>query len=208
MASHSVYTFFSVHNCLDADFDAPDVEADAAFCRAVVDGRYGLHPEAWSSQTALTAIVPLGFSGREDRPEPDRHERVYHPSPADLAWEAQYRRRPVVESPVKPPKPRFEWMPPTFAWTRPGPIEPPPRHGELQLTCDECAARFDRTQRYAAGRRQDSVNMIRAMGRDVGWTCIVGRDRCPRCSLAAAPEAVGNGTGEDEGHKQHTNGGG
>ena len=37
MAHHNVYTFFSVHNCLDEDFDAPD-EADRELCRAIVAG--------------------------------------------------------------------------------------------------------------------------------------------------------------------------
>lgn len=212
MASHSVYTFFSVHNCLDAEFDAPDAEADHALCRAIVAGRYGMHPEAWDNQSSLTAVMPQGFHGYEWVPE--AYRRPIARSAAAIAeqrrenteWAARHRRRPV-EEPKPPrrkpgPKPRPAWH-----WVAPAdrmPIEHTiGGHGWVQLTCDECAVSFDRTQRYAAGRRQDSVNMIRAMGHDAGWTCIVGRDRCPRCSQAAAPKPVGNGAGGDQGDKQH-----
>src|SRR6188508_2717118 len=147
---HNVYTFFSVHNCLDEDFDAPDAMADAELGRAIVAGRCGVHPDGWGNQNSLTAIMPLGFR---------KHE-----------------------------------------WTRP---EPAPPSGEVQLTCDECKALF-RITMYYRGNRPAVVQSIRLLGKDEGWTCIAGTDRCPGCSLAAAPQAVGNGTGKDQGHKQHT----
>jgi len=103
MANHSVYTFFSVHNCLDEDFDAPDAMADTALCRAIVAGKAGMHPEAWSTRSGLTAVMPQGFNGYEWVPE--RYRRPIARSAAAIAeqrrenteWEARHRRRPVVE---------------------------------------------------------------------------------------------------------------
>ena len=38
----------SPETCLDDAFDAPDLAADAELCRAIVAGRWGLHPDAWA----------------------------------------------------------------------------------------------------------------------------------------------------------------
>ena len=212
MASHNVYTFFSVHNCLDEDFDATDAVADAELGRAIVAGRCGVHPDGWGNQNSLTAIMPLGFRKHEWTPFEPKPREVH--LPVDLEWVAKHRRPPVevADWPREPGwlrrarlrrERQFEWVPPTFAWTRPEPIEPAPPSGEVQLTCDECKALF-RITMYYRGNRPAVVQSIRLLGKDEGWTCIAGTDRCPRCSLAAAPQAVGNGTGKDQGHKQHT----
>ena len=88
MAHHNVYTFFSVHNCLDEDFDAPD-EADREVCRAIVAGRMGLHPDGWSNHDPQ----PLRWllRRRRERDLPGFGE----PLPVDPEWEAKHRRRPV-----------------------------------------------------------------------------------------------------------------
>jgi len=215
---HNVYTFFSPHNCLDEDFDAPDAMADTALCRAIVAGRCGVHPEAWSTRSGLTAVMPQGFHGYEWVPE--AYRRPIARSAAAIAeqrrenteWEARHRRRPVEEPPRERKRPGPKPRPPVVwerSW-RPTP-EVPDKPGEVQLTCDECRrVRFDLTLPYRAGQRPAAVAAIRLMGRTEGWTCIVGRDRCPTCSHvaalglshAAAPEPVGNGAGKDEGDKQ------
>jgi hypothetical protein len=188
MASHNVYTFFSVHNCLDEDFDAPDAMADTALCRAIVAGRCEVHPDVWSDQPALT-VPPPRFRRNYEEVEPVYSRPVERP-PRPKPW------RPY------PPKPRPAWRPytpewqPTIGWTD------PPAHGEVQLTCDDCRARFRVTMHYR-GNRPDVVQSIRLLGKDEGWTCIAGTDRCPRCSQAAAPEPVGNGTGGNQGDEQH-----
>ena len=74
--------------------------------------------------------------------------------------------------------------------------------GEVQLTCDECEARFDRTV-LSASSGLAAVSRSGAMGHDAGWTCIVGRDRCPKCSQLAPPQAIGNGAGPHQGDEQH-----
>jgi len=183
MASHSVYTFFSVHNCLDAEFDTVDTAADHDLCQAIVAGKAGMHPEAWDTRSALTAVMPQGFHGYEWVPE--AYRRPIARSAAAIAeqrrenteWEAKHRRRPVKE--------------------------PPAQGGWIQLTCDECGRNFGRHMRYPAGGRPDCVATIRSMGHDHGWTCIANTDRCPKCSQALAPEYVGNGAGERQSDKQH-----
>jgi len=202
MASHNVYTFFSVHNCLDEDFDAPDAMADTALCRAIVAGKAGMHPEAWSTRSGLTAVMPQGFNGYEWVPE--AYRRPIARSAAAIAeqrrenteWEARHRRRPVEEPRPKRPKPT-----PRPAWHPHTPSDQPAR-GEVQLTCDDCRVRY-RITMYYRGNRPAVVQSIRLLGKTEGWTCIVGRDRCPKCSQAAAPEPVGNGAGGDQGDEQH-----
>ena len=199
MASHNVYTFFSVHNCLDEDFDAPD-EGDREVCRAIVTGRMGLHPDGWDTRSGLTAVMPQGFNGYEWVPE--RYRRPIARSAAAIAeqrrenteWEARHRRRPVEEP--RPKRPKRPKPAPRSAWY------PPPSSGEVQLTCDDCEARFRVTMHYR-GNRPAVVQSIRLLGKDEGWTCIAGTDRCPRCSQAAAPEPVGNGAGGNQGDEQH-----
>ena len=199
---HNVYTFFSVHNCLDEEFDAPDIAADHDLCQAIVAGRMGLHPEAWSSQSALTAVMPLGFYGYEETPPAHKpYERVYHPSPADLKA-ARHWPRPVEEPPPrrKPgpkPRPQWHWVPPADRY----PPEPPVT-GNVQLTCDDCNARYRLTM-YYRGNRPHVVQSIRLMGKTEGWTCILGRDRCPGCSHIPPPEDVGHGAGQRQGDEQH-----
>jgi hypothetical protein len=76
--------------------------------------------------------------------------------------------------------------------------------GEVELTCDDCARpRFPRTLRYVSGKRPAAVEIIRALGHAVGWTCIGGRDRCPLCSQMPTPQGKGNGAGTGQGHEQH-----
>jgi len=183
MAHHNVYTFFSVHNCLDEDFDAPD-EGDSELCRAIVAGRMGLHPDGWSNQNSLTAIMPLGFRKYEWSPFEPKPAKKPRPTPV---W------RPKPPKPPKPPAP-----PPAWDWR--GPAVGP--SGDVQLTCDDCEARF-RVTMYYRGNRPLVVQSIRLMGKTEGWTCILGRDRCPKCSQPAAPEAVSNGAGGNQGDEQH-----
>lgn len=233
---HNVYTFFSVYNCLDEDFDAPDAGADHALCRAIAAGKRGMHPDSWDIRSSLTAVMPQGFRGYEWVPEQYRRpfmsvEDIAERKREHAAWEAKHRRRPVEE----PPKPRA-WHPHTLEWQPTIGWKEPLAHGEVQLTCDVCyRARFHITLEYH-GDRPSKVAAIRLMGRTAGWTCIAGTDRCPECSTlhgpneggdrdhegeqgdgggkvdvhspTSAPEAVGNGTGKDQGHKQHANGGG
>ena len=163
--------------CLEEEFDAPDVAADRELCCAIVAGKAGLHPDGWGNHDPLTVLPP--------------HFRSYEPPlqayappvdrSADPAWEYVQRR------PSLPP--------------------PPPRRlayaGEVQLTCDEChGPRFDETMLYREGQRDQAVATIRQRARKYGWTCIAGRDRCPKCSQAAAPEPVSDGAGEGDGDEQ------
>jgi hypothetical protein len=206
MASHNVYTFFSVWNCLDEDFDAPD-EGDREVCRAIVAGKAGMHPDGWDTRSGLTAVMPQGFNGYEWVPE--RYRRPIARSAAAIAeqrrenteWEARHRRRPVEEPKrerKRPgPKPKPYWH-----WIAPADRVQPPAHGEVQLTCDDCPARF-RVTLYYRDNRPAVVQSIRLLGKDEGWTCIAGTDRCPACSQPAAPKPVGNGAGGDQGHEQH-----
>jgi len=196
----------AVCSYLEAEFDAPDAAADHELCQAIVAGRMGLHPDGWDTRSDLMAVMPQGFRGYEWVPEAYRR-----PIASSAAAIAEQRRetewKPHKPKPPRPkpgPKPRFEWVPPTLAWTRPsGPIEPLPAHGEVQLTCDVCnRARFHITLEYH-GDRSMKVAAIRVMGRTAGWTCIAGTDRCPACSQAAAPKSVGNGAGGNQGDEQH-----
>jgi hypothetical protein len=182
--------WFGPNRCIDPEFDEPDVAADHDLCRAIATGRWGLHPEGWGNHDP----VPLFGSSRLPKLEPK-----YTP-PIERKKEA------------RPPPPRPRPRPPL--WT-PSPVyagsflrASPVYAGELQLTCDECSREaFDTTLKYVSGQRDAMVAGLRALGAQEGWTCIVGRDRCPHCSELAAPEAVGNGTGAGEGHKQHADGG-
>jgi len=200
MAQHNIYTFFSVWNCLDEEFDAPD-EGDREVCRAIVAGRMGLHPDGWDTRSELTAVMPQGFRGYEWVPE--RYRRPIVRSAAATAeqrrknteWEAKHRRRPVEEPPRRQPtRPERRAMAAMEA--------KPPWYGEVQLTCDDCRTRFRVTMHYR-GNRPAVVQSIRLLGKDEGWTCIAGTDRCPACSQVAAPEAKGNGTGSSQGEEQH-----
>jgi len=173
---------------LDEEFDAPDDVADRELCRAIAAGRMGLHPDGWGNHDPL----PLRWLLRR---RPERELPGFgQPLPVEP--------RPDVWNEHKPkPKPlwhpRPEWKT-TIDWT----AAPAPAHGEVQLTCDDCRARF-RITMYYRGNRPAVVQSIRLMGKDEGWTCILGRDRCPQCSQAAAPEPVGNSAGGDQGDKQH-----
>jgi len=186
---HSVFTFFSVHNCLDEEFDAPDAVADRDLCQAIVAGRAGQHPDAWGcGETSLTAVMPLGFAGYEQPPLHERAERVYHPSPADLKA-AKHWPRPVKEPPQERkrpgpgPKPAPKPKPPApIGWWVKDDVE-----GEIQFTCDDCNAKFRQTAQYGRGRRDAAAAMLRQIGRSEGWTHIAGRDRCPMCSVIPAP---------------------
>jgi hypothetical protein len=167
MANHSVYTFFSVHNCLDEDFDAPDAMADTALCRAIVAGRCGVHPNIWSDQPALTTPPPR-FRRNYEEVEPVYSRPVERP-PRPKPW------RPYPRKPKPVQRPHWSWVAPADRMS-------PPPHGTLQLTCDVCErARFARLVSYS-GDRPTRVAEIRAMGHNAGWTCIAGTDRCPRCS--------------------------
>lgn len=193
MAYFGAAYWFTPLNCLDAEFDALD-EADHELCCAVVAGKAGLHPDAWGNHDPLTTL-PLRFRRYEPAP------RVYHPAPIDRRWDAQHRQRPPTEAEIR-------WAAARQRPDRSDLPEVPKIDGEVQLTCDECRrARFHTTVEYTKGRRDRAVAAIRALGRRDGWTCIVGRDRCPKCSQFAPPEPVGNGAGKDDGHEQHADGG-
>jgi hypothetical protein len=192
------------NHCLDEEFDAADLAADHELCRAIAAGKWGLHPDVWGAHDPLATLPP--------------HFRNYEPPARVVGYDGRpsttYWRPSVVEKPAPRPKlgrkPRY--------WSDPPPPPPPPagpnyvsegqvwaesdQGGLLQLTCDECGRPFVDTLSYIGGYKVASVAALRASGRKVGWTCIVGRDRCPDCSHAAAPEAVGNGAGEDQGHEQ------
>lgn len=167
--------------CLDEEFDTPDVAADRELCRAIVAGKWGLHPDAWADHDPLTTLPP--------------RVRQYEP-PAPAGYE-----RPV-ESPIKPWRLRPWRQPPEV----PGGTWAEDKAGDLQLTCDECGRRYRHTLPYPAGQRPAAVAAIRQLAACVGWTCIVGCDRCPRCTTiilqAAAPEPVGDGAGEDDRDEQ------
>jgi len=183
MAHHNVFTFFSVHNCLDEDFDAPDAAADRQLCQAIGAGKAGLHPDAWGNHDPLTMPPP-------------RYRRPFVPPigyPADNAVEWK-PHTPRPQKPQKPPRPA--WHPHTSS-------NDAPSHGTLQLTCDVCnRARFQKLLGYG-GDRAFKVFEIRRLGHEHGWTCIAGTDRCPACSQAAAPKPVGNSAGGDQGNEQH-----
>jgi hypothetical protein len=163
-----------------AEFDEPDIAADHELIRGIMAGRIGLHPDAWFS------YEPMRITAAREK-EPDEE-----PLPVDPAWEAKQRRRPVEESPPKPRREQLPYVPP-FAVA-----------GEVQLTCDVCRkGRLDTTLKYRHGQRPQMVEAIRTLGALAGWTCIAGIDRCPACSQVPPPEAIGNGAGADQGHKQH-----
>jgi len=185
MASHNVYTFFSVHNCLDEDFDAPDAMADAELGRAIIAGRCGVHPDGWGNHDPL----PLRWLMRR---RPERELPGFgQPLPAEPRLDVWHEHKP---KPVQ--RPHWSWVAP------PDRMSPPPSSGEVQLTCDDCAARFRVTMHYR-GNRPAAVQSIRLLGKDEGWTCIAGTDRCPDCSQAAAPKPIGNGAGGNQGDEQH-----
>ena len=170
---------------LDAEFDAPDPLADRQLCRALAAGRWGLHPDAWGNHE------PMVLRALPDEPDPGVE------IPVDPAWEAKHRRRPVEERKPAPMR-DWTWLLERTTWRYrawPPPQRKPPEDvvdgfGWVRLTCDDCNAEFDRRMRYPAGLRPAFVVAIRALGREEGWTCIVGRDRCPRCSDLAAPQSA------------------
>jgi hypothetical protein len=82
-------------------------------------------------------------------------------------------------------------------------VPKPQQEGELKLTCDDCPAMYAETMPYIHGRRERSVAAIRRRAKKHGWTCIVGIDRCPKCSQIAPPEKIGNGAGPRQGDEQH-----
>jgi hypothetical protein len=195
MTFYGAVYWHSPETCLDEAFDAPDIEADQDLCRAIAAGRWGLHPDAWGNHDPL----PLRWLLRQRRYPPVAYEE----GPPDLQWEAKHRRRPVEESPIKPPrrkpgpkpKPPGGWPP---LWWE------PPWVGTIQLTCDECDKAFGSQVDYGPGEREVMAAGLRAVAWQSGWTHIDGRDLCPECST---PEDVGNGAGERQGDKQYTNGG-
>ena len=197
MASHNVYTFFSVHNCLDEDFDAPDAAADRDLCRAVVAGKCGMHPDGWGNHDPM----PLRWLMRR---RPEREWPGFgQPLPVEHRSDVWHEHKP---QPQPKPQPRRQ---PTRSERRamaaalpPADWEPLPPTGEVKLTCDDCQARFRVTMHYR-GNRPAVVQSIRLMGKDEGWTCIVGRDRCPGCSHIPPPEDVGHGAGQRQGDEQH-----
>ena len=197
MASHNVYTFFSVHNCLDEDFDAPDAMADAELGRAIIAGRCGVHPDGWGNHDPL----PLRWLMRR---RPERELPGFgQPLPVEHRSDVWHEHKP---QPQPKPQPRRQ---PTRSERRamaaalpPADWEPLPPTGEVKLTCDDCQARFRVTMHYR-GNRPAVVQSIRLMGKDEGWTCIVGRDRCPGCSHIPPPEDVGHGAGQRQGDEQH-----
>lgn len=184
--------FFFRHTTelLNEDFDAPDVVADADLCRSIAAGKWGLHPDAWGSYETMRIAAPP--------PDPDPGRDM----PVDPAWEAEHRRRPVEPSPwnvKREPRPKPAKQPPAYmqtaAWERSTwpPVDtihgvPQPQGGTLKLTCDNCSAEFKQRLHYPSGGRPAFVIAIRAMGREAGWTCIAGTDRCPKCSSRAAPQ--------------------
>ena len=192
MAFFGAVYWFTEGRCLDEEFDAPDIGADRELCRAIAAGRVGLHPDAWGNHDLLTTLPP--HYRRHEPPEP---APAYDPTPAqqaaDEAWEAEHRRRPVQESPIKRPP----WV-----------LPPPPEifTGEIELSCDECRRRFWLTLGYKSGERSTKAMHLRAIGAEKGWTHILGRDRCPTCSGIPAPDDVGNGAGQAERDKQHADG--
>lgn len=166
--------------CLDAEFDEPDDAADRELCQAIVVGKAGLHPDGWGNHNPT--VMPLA------------HRRRVH-------WSLQPADTEELPRPLKPPKraPRYPPLPP-IDWAAPRPQQ----EGELQLTCDACGRRYRHTLPYSDGQRPVAVAAIRQLAAYVGWTCVRGHDRCPRCTTilqAAAPEAVGDGAGEGEGHE-------
>ena len=180
-ASFFVARYYEV---LDPGFDAADAAADHDLCAAIATGKMGLHPDAWGNHDPLTLPPP-------------RFRKPWRPPVGVRPGERQ--AMPVDWSrPTPRPKP-------DFVTTRP-PAYPVSDYttGELQLTCDECRkVRFGRTLPYGEHGRMAAVAMIRFWGHNAGWTCIVGRDRCPKCSQLAPPQAKGNGAGPHQGNEQH-----
>ena len=86
--------------CLDEEFDGYDAEADYEFCQAIVAGRMGLHPDAWSSHDPLTTLPP--HFPRKLPPLPDRW---WEPPPQ---WEGP----PVVIPVLLGPEPPGTWASP------------------------------------------------------------------------------------------------
>jgi len=115
------------------------------------------------------------------------------PLPLD---EPEWKPAKPAAKPRPKPAPRSAWYPP-----RSEPAVGP--SGHVQLTCDDCEARYRLTLYYPGGQRPAVVQSIRLLGKTEGWTCILGRDRCPKCSQPAAPEAVSNGAGGNQGDEQH-----
>ena len=177
---------------LDEEFDAPDNAADHELCRALMAGKAGLHPDGWGNHDPLPLRWLLRYRPGWQWPE------------GQPAGYDGHRRRPVEEPKRPVGRPRKPWPPPpalppvspTSWWMRDAP-------GVIQLDCDECSASFRMTAHYDRGERDVKAITLRAMGRAEGWTHIVGRDRCPRCSCITVPEAEGNGTGAHQGDEQH-----
>jgi len=178
---HSYRLYLTPQHCLDEEFDAPDAAADHDLCQAIVAGKAGLHSDAWDNHDVLTTLPP------------------------------RYRR-PFVPPVGYPGDNAIEWKPHT---PKPRPSRPlripsqeevdnylAPASGNVQLTCDDCQARYRLTM-YYRDNRPHVVQSIRLMGKTDGWTCILGRDRCPGCSHIPPPEDVGHGAGERQGDEQH-----
>ena len=86
---HNVYTFFSVHNCLDEDFDAPDAAADRDLCRAVVAGKCGMHPDGWGNHDPM----PLRWLMRR---RPERELPGFgQPLPAEPRLDVWHEHKPA-----------------------------------------------------------------------------------------------------------------
>jgi hypothetical protein len=189
---HNVFTFFSVHNCLDEDFDAPDVAADRQLCQAIGAGKMGLHPDAWGNHDPL----PLRWLMRR---RPERELPGFgQPLPIEHRQDVWNEPKPKPKPKPKPQKPpRPAWHPHTSS-------NDAPRYGTLQLTCDVCDRAWWGGMLDYRGDRMVKVAEIRALGHKEGWTCIAGVDRCPKCSQAiTVPDPVGNGAGGDQGNEQH-----
>jgi hypothetical protein len=186
---HNVFTFFSQHNCLDEDFDAADAAADRELVRSIVAGHAGMHPEAWDSRSALTAVMPQGFHGHEWVP-PDYRPPIARSTLAvkenaerkrrDAEWEAKHRQR-QVEQP-KPEPHRRKWKPPPPEITD----GPPMASGDMQLTCDDCGKRKFKSSIYHHGGPvpSDKQGRLWELAREAGWLIFAGRDLCPKCALA------------------------
>lgn len=189
---HSVYTFFSHHNCLDEDFDTPDIAADTDLCRAIMAGRAGMHPEAWDTRSSLTAVMPQGFNGYEWVPERYRPpiarstlsvEGEAKRQRQDAEWEAKHRQR-QVEQP-KPEPHRRKWTPLPAPEVTYG---PPMGAGDMQLTCDDCGKAKYRGTIYHSGGPvpSDKQQRLWNIAREAGWLIFAGRDLCPKCALTTA----------------------
>jgi hypothetical protein len=155
------YFFIGSAANLDEEFDASDLAADRDLCRALAAGRWGLHPDAWGNGQP----VQLFGSSRLPALVPRwSEEEPYTAARQRATWRHKPQAPPREDTVL-----RFGW---------------------INLTCDDCSAEFEQQMRYPAGMRPAYVVAIRALGREKGWTCIVGRDRCPRCSDVSAHDAV------------------